>query len=62
MKSVAIAFAMLLVVELVPGVVYAQGGGKGSCPGGLSACIERCAKGGGQQRLCASWCQKNRGC
>jgi hypothetical protein len=62
MKSCAIASAMLLVFELVPGVVYAQGGGKGSCPGGLSACIDRCVKAGGRHSYCPTWCQKNRGC
>jgi hypothetical protein len=46
MKSVA-AIAMLLVIELVPDVIYAQGGGKKSCPGGLSACIDGCVKAGG---------------
>jgi hypothetical protein len=62
MKICFAAIAMLLVIELVPDVVYAQGGGKSSCPGGLSACIDRCAKGGGRVGYCPTWCQKNRGC
>ena len=59
--AIVIASATL-ASALMPGAAHAQKGAKNKCPGGLSACIERCTKRGGQPRLCPSYCQKQAGC
>ena len=58
-----LALSAMLAAGLSSGPAHAQKkGAKNSCPGGLSACIQRCSQKGGQPRLCPTWCQKERGC
>ena len=60
--TIALGIAALLAAGLTSGPASAQKGAKNSCPGGISACIERCSKMGGQPRLCPTYCQKQKGC
>jgi hypothetical protein len=63
MKFWMTAAAMLIGASVfgLPEAGLAQGA-KNSCPGGISACIQRCIKGGGQPRLCPRYCEKQKGC
>jgi hypothetical protein len=56
----ALAAVILAGVAALP--MLAQAAPKNSCPGGFSACVERCTKAGGQTRLCPSYCRKQKGC
>lgn len=61
--AVTLALSATLAVGLASGPAFAQQkGAKNQCPGGLSACIERCIKVGGQTRRCPTYCQKQKGC
>jgi hypothetical protein len=60
--AIALAISAMLALGLASRPLQAQGGAKNTCPGGLSACIARCSKVGGQPRLCPTYCQKQKGC
>jgi len=60
--GLAVIAATLMVLAQGSGALHAQGAKKNSCPGGFSACVQRCQKAGGQPRLCPSYCQKEKGC
>ena len=60
--TIALAISAMLAIGLASGTVQAQKGAANTCPGGISACIQRCIKVGGQPRLCPVYCQKKKGC
>ncbi len=66
MKSLAVAFAVLASSIAFSDAGWAQAkkgaSSAGSCPGGISACIARCQKAGGQPRNCPTYCQRQKGC
>jgi hypothetical protein len=60
--AITLAISAVLSAGLASGPVHAQGGAKNTCPGGISACIDRCVKAGGQPRNCPTYCQRQKGC
>ena len=60
--AITLAISAMLAIGLASHPLHAQSGAKGTCPGGISACIARCSKMGGQPRLCPTYCQKQKGC
>lgn len=65
MKSFGLVLATIVAASVFAVSAQAQQGKPGAkkrCSGGMSACIERCVKVGGQPRLCPRFCQSQRGC
>jgi len=60
--AIALAASALLAAALTSNPASAQKGAKNTCPGGITACMQRCAKAGGTPRYCPMYCQKQRGC
>jgi hypothetical protein len=59
MRLSVLGIAILLFAGSIPIEAFAQ---SKTCPGGLSACRDRCVKAGGRSYLCPDWCRKNRVC
>jgi hypothetical protein len=58
---IVIVAALFLVMPMFAGAsadVSAQGKKAKCSPNFMSVCMERCAKRGGQGRLCPQWCSK----